>query len=82
MISLNKLKSCIIKDGNDLYFTINGKNCGMETEVVKGVFSFLSWCGQDTKQYADYGHMLNDKFYDGYSLADIAQRKDIQIDFY
>ena len=63
----------IINCGGDIYFTYNGKPCGLCSEVYNSIFYFQAWCGKEIKEYgsANIETVISDPFFDGKSITEL-----------
>lgn len=75
---IDKLKDTIAGCYNDVVFTYNGKKSGVTSEVHDSVPTFQVWHGDDTKVYSKVDDVINDRFYSGKSLKDIADRVEFE----
>lgn len=57
----------------DVSFVYNGKNSGVMPMFDGTAPSFLAWYGDKEKEYSDIDDLMSDKFFDGKSLAEIAE---------
>jgi len=58
----------MFNDGNMIYFSYNGKKCGVDIEGGIPSFKLQAWCGSEIKYYNDFEKMASDEFFDGCSL--------------
>lgn len=71
----NVIAACV----NDVVFVYNGKKSGVTSEVKNSVPTFQTWHGSETKEYNNIADVMNDAFYGGKSLNDLANEIDIRI---
>jgi hypothetical protein len=64
---------------NDISFSFNGKNAVIIPEVNNYKKIYHVWHGDKSKDYFNVDDVMNDAFYDGYSLRDIYSRVQFQI---
>lgn len=57
----------------DVSFNYNGKSAGIFPEVHDSVPTYVVCFGDDEKVYSDIDEVMSDKFFDGKSLAEIAE---------
>lgn len=58
-------------------FIYKGKKCGVEPETENSVTTYCMWYGEVWKDYKDVDTLLDDKFFDGWSLTDILPRVEV-----
>ena len=75
-MDINKLKNIISECCNDVIFTYAGKTSGITSTVINYIPTFQAWHGNDVKEYNNIDDVMNDKFYSGKSLTDIANEVD------
>lgn len=64
----------------DFSFIVNGKQSGITTYKVKdGVPTMTMWYGDKEKEYQKSQDLLNDPFFDGKSLSELASTLDIEV---
>ena len=68
-----ELQRQIGEDYNDMSFVYNGKPAGVTSTVTNYVPTFQVWYGENTKTYGTIDEVMNDKFYDGKSIADLSE---------
>lgn len=69
-MNITKLKSDLETD--DIYFEYHRQRCGIETATENSVTIYDMWFGEKfSKKYQDFDEMVNDKIFDGKSLAEI-----------
>lgn len=68
---IEEIRKAITEDGNDVYFELGGKKCGIEPTLEDGIFTFEVWCGTNLKEYQDFDVMVHDPFFDGKSIIDL-----------
>lgn len=79
-MTIAELKEFII-EGNDFYFSYNGKEAGVELTVTDYKYTFDAYFDDFTKQYTDLDTMLNDPIFDGRSVIDLLENNLIEISF-
>lgn len=57
---------------NDIEFVYNGKKSGVTVEVEDSVPTFQVWHGDEIKEYRTADEVMNDPFYSGKSLNELA----------
>ncbi len=67
------LKKIISDCCNDITFSYLGKPSGVTSEVHDHKPTFQVWHGDDTKTYQDVDDLIEDKFYSGKSINDLAE---------
>ena len=70
--SLDDIVTCIAVNGSDLWFEINGKKAGVSSTAANSIVTFQAWCGKKIKEYTTVDEVLHDPFFDGKSLAELA----------
>lgn len=50
----------------------NGKKSGITSEFKNSVPTFQAWHGSKVKEYSNIDDVMNDKFYSGKSITDLA----------
>lgn len=79
-MTIEKLKNAV-EDGNDIYFTYQGINAGVESTVIDAVATYDAWYGDTEKSYDNLDDALHDPIYGGYSIAELLTNDVIEIDF-
>lgn len=72
-MSADELRRELIYEWNDVEFIYNGKRSGVTSEVYDSIPTFSVWYGEKEKEYSDIDEVMSDKFFDGKSLAEIAE---------
>ena len=62
------IRECV----NEVVFVYNGKKSGVTAEVEDSVPTFQVWHGDETKEYRTADEVMNDPFYSGKSLNELA----------
>lgn len=75
----DELKQIIADCCNDIVFSYNNKPSGITSEVVDYIPTFQAWHGEDTREYGSIDDVMNDPFYSGKSLNDLAEKIDIDV---
>lgn len=71
-MSKKEIEQIISECCNDLVFIYNGKKSGITSEVKSSVPTFQAWHGSKVKEYSNIDNVMNDKFYSGKSITDLA----------
>ena len=79
-MTIEKLKKEMLDNANDVWFICDGKESGVESEVVDSIFSFRCWYGRETKTFRDFDSMITDKFFGDKSLIDLMKK--VEFNFY
>ncbi len=72
-MSADELKDEISEQCNDVSFVYNGKASGVIPQFDRVPPTFFVWYGEEEKVYSDIDEVMSDKFFDGKSLAEIAE---------
>lgn len=72
-MSADELRNELAYEWNDVEFIYNGKRSGITSEVHNSIPTFYVWYGDEEKEYSDVDEVMSDKFFDGKSLAEIAE---------
>ncbi|MCI8569724.1 MAG: hypothetical protein HFH39_11720 [Lachnospiraceae bacterium] len=72
-MSAEELRVEIADEVNDVEFIYNGKRSGIIPQFETSTPTFLVWYGDVEKVYSDIDDVMSDKFFDGKSLAEIAE---------
>lgn len=72
-MSADELRQELVYEWNDVEFIYNGKRGGITSEVHNSIPTFYVWHGDKEKKYSDIDEVMSDKFFDGKSLAEIAE---------
>lgn len=72
-MNANELRYEIDGKVADVSFNYNGKSAGIFPEVRDSVPTYVVCFGDDEKKYSDIDEVMSDKFFDGKSLAEIAE---------
>lgn len=67
------LQSIISECCSEVLFTYNGKRAGVTSIVNNYIPLFQAWYGQDTKEYSTVDALMSDPFFDGKTLAELAE---------
>ena len=70
----DKIKNRISECCSHFTFDYNGKECGVDPFSDN---KFDMWCGDEVVTVGSIDKVMNDKFYDGMSLTEIADKIDI-----
>ena len=70
-ITAKELHAIIEQCMDEIYFSYNGKACGVFTEVDNFKPIFTLWCGQKTQAFDNVDEVMKAKFFDGKSLYDL-----------
>lgn len=68
------LRDIIFNCCNDITFSYKGKQSGVTSEVHNYIPTFQSWHGNSTKKYTDINDVMEDAFFSGKSLNDLADK--------
>ncbi len=74
----DELRQILSECYNDISFSYKGLPSGVTSEVHNYVPTYQVWHGDDVKEYDNVDEVMNDKFYSGKSLNDLA--KEVEID--
>lgn len=72
-MNANELRYEIEGKVADVSFVYNGKNAGIFPEVHDSIPTYVVCFGDEEKVYSDIDEVMSDKFFDGKSLAEIAE---------
>ena len=72
-MSADEIRHELVYEWNDVEFIYNGKRSGVTSEVHDYIPTFTMWYGNKEKEYSDIDEVMSDKFFDGKSLAEIAE---------
>lgn len=72
-MSADEIRHELVYEWNDIEFIYNGKRSGVTSEVRDYIPTFTMWYGDKEKEYSDIDEVMSDKFFDGKSLAEIAE---------
>lgn len=72
-MSPNDLRDEIASKVADVSFNYNGKSAGIFPEVHDSIPTYVVCFGDEEKVYSDIDEVMSDKFFDGKSLAEIAE---------
>lgn len=75
----DELKQIIADCCNDIVFSYNSMDSGVTSEVVNYIPTFQAWHGEDIREYGSIDDVMNDPFYSGKSLNDLAEKIDIDV---
>ena len=75
----DELKQIISDCCNDIVFSYNNMPSGVTSEVENSIPTFQVWHGEDTREYGNIDAVMNDPFYSGKSLNDLAEKIDIDV---
>lgn len=78
-MSVEKLKQIITSCVNDIVFLLEGKQCGVTSQVKDYSPTYQCWCGDKTQEYDDIDVLLEDRFFDGRNLKDLILNVEILI---
>lgn len=73
-MNADELRQEISYEYNDVSFYYNGKPSGISPEVHNSIPTFYVWYGDEEKEYSDVNKLMSDKFFDGKSLEEIADK--------
>ncbi|WP_312503955.1 hypothetical protein [Lacrimispora sp.] len=73
------LKQIIADCCNDIVFSYNNVPSGITSEVENRIPTFQAWHGEDIKEYGSIDDVMNDPFYSGKSLNDLAESIEIDV---
>lgn len=73
-MTIMDLRQIINECSCDIIFTINGKESGIVSEVHNYIPTFRAWCEDNIKEYNSVDTLMNDKFFDGKSLIQLANK--------
>ena len=76
-MTINEIRNAMLNDGNMIYFSYNGKECGADIESGFPSVKLQTWCGQEIKYYKSFEKMITDNFFDGHSLSDLLDTVEI-----
>ena len=62
------IRECV----NEVVFVYNGKKSGVTAEVEDSVPTFQVWHGDEIKEYRTADEVMNEPFYSGKSLNELA----------
>lgn len=68
---IEQFKENIVDCANEVYFTYNGKNCGLDQEIHNSIPTYEIWCGEKVKRHSDFDTLVHDTFFDGKSILDL-----------
>ena len=74
-----ELKQIIADCCNDIVFSYNNMPSGVTSKVRDYVPTFQAWHGEEVKEYGSIDDVMNDPFYSGKSLNNIAEKIDIDV---
>lgn len=80
-MTLEYVKKAIVEDCNEMYFTYEGKECGIDIEVHNSIYSFDMWFGGQLRTYNNFDEMVTDPFFGGKSIADLV-KEGVEFGFY
>ena len=72
-MNADELRDEISEQCNDVSFNYNGKSAGIFPEVIDSISTYVVCFGNEEKKYSDIDEVMSDKFFDGKSLAEIAE---------
>ncbi len=72
-MNADELREEISDQCNDVSFVYHGKSAGIFPEVHHSIPTFLVCFGDKEREYSDIDEVMSDKFFDGKSLAEIAE---------
>lgn len=72
-MNADELRNELVHEWNDVEFIYNGKQAGVTSEVHNYTPTFSMWYGNKEKEFSDIDEVMSDKFFDGKSLAEIAE---------
>lgn len=79
-MTLRGLKQAV-EDGNDFYFTFEGKRAGIEQKVVAHQETYALWWGDLEKKYDRFMAVVCDPVFDGESIITLLNKNKIEIEF-
>ncbi|MCI8992292.1 MAG: hypothetical protein HFG80_06130 [Eubacterium sp.] len=72
-MNADELRDEISEQCNDVSFNYNGKSAGIFPKVHDSISIYVVCFGDEEKEYSDIDEVMSDKFFDGKSLAEIAE---------
>lgn len=75
----DELKQIIFDCCNDIVFSYNNMPSGVTSEVENSIPTFQAWHGEEIREYSSIDDVMNDPFYSGKSLNDLAEKIDIDV---
>lgn len=79
-MTLRELKQAV-EDGNDFYFTFEGKRAGIEQTVIDYQETYTLWWGDLDKKYDSFMAVVCDPVFDGESIVALLSKNRIEIEF-
>lgn len=75
----DELRRILSECCNDISFSYKGLPSGVTSEVHNYVPTYQVWHGDDVKEYDNVDEVMNDKFYSGKSLNELAGEVEIVV---
>lgn len=75
----DELRQILSECCNDISFSYKGLPSGVTSEVHNYVPTYQVWHGDDVKEYDNVDEVMNDKFYSGKSLNELAGEVEIVV---
>ena len=79
-MKLKDFRRAIMREGNDVEFTFNGKPSGVATQFQNHIGQFQVWHGEQIKEYDSFIEMISDRFFSGKCIVELLSL--VEFDFY